>query len=215
MSGLIIKDLLNLKKQILPLGVFFIIYFGISLVSKDSSFFSGMIMIFCSILPITALAYDDRAGWNKYALTMPVSRSMLVISKYAMSLILIGVGAVVVLLFNALFGMNSLHESLVSTCTILFMGVIMLSLSLPLNYKFGIEKSRYVLIGVCVLPAAIISIFSVGISSGDSDQVYGMMHLIEMVFTSNWLIAGELIISAMIFLISMMISVNIIQRKEF
>lgn len=215
MSGLIIKDLLNLKKQILPLGVFFIIYFGISLVSKDSSFFSGMIMIFCSILPITALAYDDRAGWNKYALTMPVSRSMLVISKYVMSLILIGVGAVVVLLFNALFGMNSLHESLVSTCTILFMGVIMLSLSLPLNYKFGIEKSRYVLIGVCVLPAAIISIFSVGISSGDSDQVYGMMHLIEMVFTSNWLIAGELIISAMIFFISMMISVNIIQRKEF
>lgn len=215
MSGLIIKDLLNLKKQILPLGVFFIIYFGISLVSKDSSFFSGMIMIFCSILPITALAYDDRAGWNKYALTMPVSRSMLVISKYVMSLILIGVGAVVVLLFNALFGMNSLHESLVSTCTILFMGVIMLSLSLPLNYKFGIEKSRYVLIGVCVLPAAIISIFSVGISSGDSDQVYGMMHLIEMVVTSNWLIAGELIISAMIFFISMMISVNIIQRKEF
>lgn len=215
MIGLIIKDFLNLKKQVLPIGAFFIIYFIMGLISKDASFFSGMVMIFCAILPITALAYDDRAGWNKYALTMPVSRSMLVVSKYMVALILISVGAVAVLLFNAVIGMNNGFESVVTTCTVMFFGVIMLCISLPLNYKFGIEKSRYVLIGVCVLPAALISIFSVGVSGENGDKVYGMLDLLERVFTSPWLIPAEILISVVIFFISMMISVNIIERKEF
>lgn len=215
MSGLIIKDFLNLKKQIVPIGGFFILYLIISVISEDTSFFSGMIMIFCSIMPITALAYDDRAGWNKYALTMPVSRSMLVISKYIVALILIAAGAVVVLLFDALLGMNSGFESLIATCTVMFVGVVMLSISLPLNYKFGIEKSRYVLIGVCVLPAALVSFFSVGASSENGDKVYGMLDFLEKVFTSPWLIPAEVGISVIIFFLSMMTSINIIQRKEF
>lgn len=215
MGGLIIKDFLNLRKQVVPIGGFFILYLIISVISEDTSFFSGMIMIFCAIMPITALAYDDRAGWNKYALTMPVSRSMLVISKYIVALILIGAGAAIVLLVNALIDRNNGFESVVATCTVMFVGVIMLSLSLPLNYKFGVEKSRYVLIGICVLPTAVVSFFSVGASSENGDKVYGMLDFLEKVFTSPWLIPAEVGISAMIFFLSMMISINIIQKKEF
>nr|WP_245156634.1 ABC-2 transporter permease [Clostridium aminobutyricum] len=212
---MIIKDFLNLKKQAVPIGAFLILYFVISALSGDSTFFAGVLMMSFAILPITALAYDDRANWNKYALTMPISRQMLVVSKYLMALILLGIGGLTILLFNTFFGNYNLHEGLLATCTMMFIGVLIFSISLPLNYKFGTEKSRYILIGVCVLPAVFVSMLGIGVTTEPSDEMVGILDLLEILLESNWFIAAELLLSAIVFFVSMMASVRIIQKKEF
>lgn len=215
MRGLIIKDFLNLKKQMLPIAFFFVLYLFISITVGNSNFFSGVIMMFCAMLPITALSYDDRAGWSKYALTMPVSRQMLVISKYLMALILVAVGSVLILFFNGIIGGYSFGEGLLSTVTMMCIGILILSIALPVNYKFGIEKGRYVLIGVCIMPAAAVSMLSVGVSNVESEKVFGVMDLVIEVFTSSWFIFAELLFIAIIFFASMMLSVRIILKKQF
>ena len=87
MTGLILKDLLNLKKQGKVYLILIIFYFAIGLVNENSSMFASMMTMVAVLIPITAMAYDERCKWDRYALTMPVSRKDMVMSKYLLGLI--------------------------------------------------------------------------------------------------------------------------------
>ena len=88
MKGLLMKDLLNLKRQggiiLLVLAMYGLFAFS----SGMSEVLGSMICVFGAMLPVTALAYDERAKWDKYALTMPVTRRQMVLSKYLLGLLL-------------------------------------------------------------------------------------------------------------------------------
>lgn len=55
-------------------------------VSSKNNFMGAMIMVMCAILPTTFMSYDEKAKWDKYALSMPLSRDDMVISKYIISI---------------------------------------------------------------------------------------------------------------------------------
>ena len=106
MKGLIIKDLYNLRKQLVLYIIIGVIYSVIGVVAKDSggSSFIGLILIFSAMLPITAVSYDERAKWDKYGLTMPVSRRETVAAKYLLGVILTAAGALLSFAVGLLFG---------------------------------------------------------------------------------------------------------------
>lgn len=104
MKGLILKDLLNLKAQY-KVFVVMILFFVVFALMGDSHDTLGVILTMITImLPITALAYDERSQWDKYALTMPVSRRDLVLSKYLLGLLLAGASLIVNIAFQILSG---------------------------------------------------------------------------------------------------------------
>ena len=80
MKGLLLKDLVNLGKQARSLLLILVFYFVFALFGEDRTIFGGIISILMFMMVITSLAYDERAKWDRYALTMPVSRSLMVLS---------------------------------------------------------------------------------------------------------------------------------------
>ena len=89
MKGLLLKDLYNLEKQARSLLLIFVFYLVFSLIGENSNMFGGVVSIMMVMLVITSLAYDERSRWDRYALTMPVSRKEMVLSKYLLGLILL------------------------------------------------------------------------------------------------------------------------------
>ena len=74
MWGLIVKDLKNLKTQAKLFLVIAAVYLLFGIQSGNFMMLGGFAILLAAILPVTALAYDERSKWERYALTMPVTR---------------------------------------------------------------------------------------------------------------------------------------------
>lgn len=152
MKGLILKDLLNLKTQykVFLMMIAFFVAFALLGDNHDSL---GLILTMITImLPLTAMAYDERSQWDKYALTMPVARGDLVLGKYVLGLLLAGVALVIILAFQAFSGPGLTGEAVLSGMGMFCGAIFALSLILPIMFKFGVEKGRLVLLLAMFLP---------------------------------------------------------------
>ncbi len=151
MKGLFLKDIINLKQQV-KVYVFIIgIWLVVSLVNNNEAFFGGVMSIFAVLVPITAVAYDDKAKWDRYALTMPVSKTDMVLSKYLLAFFCSVAGA----LLSSLIGViitKDLAGTLASSVTFISLGMIFASVVLPIIFKFGVEKGRVIMLGVVLIP---------------------------------------------------------------
>lgn len=204
MKGLLLKDLLNLKKQAKIYLFLFGFYLAFGIIAKDASFFSGVIMILCAMLPITALSYDERAKWDKYALTMPISRKHMVLSKYALGILFTVFGFIILLLVNSFVEMS--FKETIGTSLIIFGGsIFFISLIMPILFKFGVEKGRMLMMLVLFLPAAIIIL--IGNFSSKLPTISPKFLEIAMYVSP--------IIILMLLALSIILSLRIYQKKEF
>lgn len=158
MKGLIIKDLLNLKKNLYSvLGlVIFLSFIGFS--NNEPSVLISMITMVFTILTITTIAYDDLARWDKYALAMPVSRRSIVLSKYIISALLSVFGVLLSTISAFIISMFKVYDltNLILISYIIFIiSLAFISFLLPLVFKFGVEKSRLMMMGIIGVPMAI------------------------------------------------------------
>lgn len=155
MSGLILKDLLNLKKQSKIYMAFIIFYGFLAFTSKDTSFLGGIVCIFCAMLPITALAYDERSNWDRYALSMPISRKDIIISKYLLGILCSFLGFLICFLFN-IFSNSLSNETLALSLLFFGIAILLISILLPILFKFGVEKGRLIMMIVIFSPTIIL-----------------------------------------------------------
>ena len=201
MKGLILKDFMNLKQQWKILAVFLVFYGFISLSSKNASL-GGAVVIMCAILPTTVMSYDERDKWDKYALSMPLSRTDMVLSKYIMSMIFLLIAFFLNIVLNLLIGSAPIKEVLFESTTLCAVGVLYISLTLPILFKYGVEKSRLIVTIVLFTPAVIIILFSKFSVNMPDKQILNILSFILPM------------ISIVIFIISILISLNIYKRKE-
>ena len=113
MKGLILKDFYNLTKQYKIILVLVIFYLLVSVSSEDTNFFGGVVSILMVMQVITTLSYDEKSNWDRYALTMPISRSDLVLSKYILGGILLAVAFAVNFIFRIVAGSGQPMEALI------------------------------------------------------------------------------------------------------
>jgi hypothetical protein len=160
MKGLILKDtyvILKQMKYLLLIIVLFTIMLGYT--------FGTFLLLYCAMLPITTIGYDERAKWDKYAATMPYSRKDIVLSKYILGLICIGAAFVLVIIGSLGFGLftgvdftaASIGELMVMITTILFKTLIFMALNMPIIFKWGVEKGRMIFIAGIAAFASIIA----------------------------------------------------------
>ncbi len=170
MKGLILKDIYGLKKQykvLLALSVFYTIF---SLTTGDSSFLTGVLSLMMVMLTITTLSYDERSKWDKYVLTMPVSRADLVFSKYLLGLILSAGAFVFNFIFTLTSGSREVIDALGIAGAILGISLFFLCVILPVLFKFGVEKGRLLMLMILFVPTGIIILLSKsGFSSPDEE----------------------------------------------
>lgn len=147
MKGLLIKDLkiiLNQKKLFL-VAVLFGAFFAYT--NKDVTFAATYIVILMSMLALTTISYDDINGGMLFILSLPTTRKLYVIEKYvftALNLLCSCVASIVIcMLLAQLFGIDVNTSTVIASTAGSTVGVgLMLSVNIPLELKFGVEKSR-------------------------------------------------------------------------
>ena len=159
MKGLILKDLLNLKGTFKTLGVM-MLFFTVVFIPAGNNFIFGIIIFMFAMMVITTISYDDLARWDSYALTMPVTRKEIVLSKYLVLGILNIAGALLSLIVGfigtMIMGRSFSLEILAIIGVVFLIALIFGSVMLPLIYKFGAEKARLILILCALIPTGLI-----------------------------------------------------------
>lgn len=167
MRGLLKKDLKSLAQQgrvgVLLL-VFYGVLFGLGGNKMGSGTLMGMLAMLCVLYPITALSYDEKAHWDRYALTMPISRNMLVGAKYLLSLLFALLCALLSLAVGLTFGGSSggylLGEALLVSWSMAGVALFLAAITYPIYFKLGVEKARFVFMAVFLTPTLLLLILS-------------------------------------------------------
>ena len=126
MKGLLMKDLLNLKQTIRVWALLLALFIVIGFAQQSPVYISSMLTVMVLLLPVNALAYDENCKWDAYALTMPVSRRDLALSKYLLALV--GAGAMALLSAVCALMMGATPDEVFSTIGLLLAaGLCMIS----------------------------------------------------------------------------------------
>lgn len=192
MKGLILKDLYNLSRQYKVIVGLIIFYVILSMKEESTFFFGGFMALLMMMQVITALAYDERSKWDRYALAMPVSRADLVLSKYVLGGILSAFAFTLSFIFQTAKGTGPMEAFTASLIT-MAMGLFIIFITLPLFFKFGVEKGRYIIIIVFFIPA-LLAMFLPEINISVPDEKTGLLLSISGIFV--FILAGVISVSS-------------------
>lgn len=214
MKGLILKDLLNLRKNLKTI-IIMCLFYTLLFSTLNPTFLSGMITILFAMQILTTFSYDDYSKWNMYALSLPITKKQLVLSKYILGISFIIFGGVfsfiltsLLSLFKGSFILGDLVASIIGSTGIM---ILMILILLPLIFKYGVERSRIMLLAIFAIPTVLILIISkvlalTGIPFPSEEQLNVLLPVICIIATLI-LIAGSYV--------SYMTSVKIVTKKEY
>lgn len=216
MLGLLIKDLQLIKKQ--GSTFFLMVIFGVILLMNSDSYVSVYVtycMIFGGLLVLGTISYDSFDNGYAYLFTLPVTPKLYVAEKYLLAILGSGAGCVFAIgMMVILQGNAGLWESLGFSLGAWLGILLVISIMLPLNLKYGTEKSR-ILTVVCAMAAAalmaLVSEFGDVLTHQAGTQ---FLQTLERLGSIGLLLAGG-ILTAAVFLLSMAVSTRIMQKKEY
>lgn len=154
MMSLVYKDFMNLKVQAKLYLLIIAVWTVVAGIERNSSFLGGVLSIFSILIAITSCAYDERAGWDKYALTMPIGKRELVLSKYVVSFLILGAGMLVFTGLNV-YLQTEPTEFLGQIGIFVALGILVADIVLPIIFRFGTEKGRTFLMLIFLVPAVL------------------------------------------------------------
>lgn len=216
MKGLIIKDfkLLMMQKSFFITLVFVAVFFSIT---TDSVFVIGFLTMICSMFVLSTISYDEFDNGNAFLFSLPITRKGYVIEKYifgimigVISLVLSTIIACILTLF-----LNGTITNDLFLVSLFYIPVVLVlqSLMLPLQIKFGSEKSRIAIFIVVAI------IFIIGYGFNELIRILNIdfTSLVNTVLTMNvsMILMIIMFLSLIIMFISCKISMKIIKNKEF
>ncbi|PFC44028.1 hypothetical protein CN300_15830 [Bacillus thuringiensis] len=192
------------------LGAGFVFYFG------DASMYrliATFIILFAAIPALEVIKYESKSGYEKYVLTLPVTRSNIVESHYFFYFLVVIIGTLLSYGIFYVYGLVSgtpIDEGIfksvsLGTFIILNAGAI----AYPLLYVFGAEKSDAITIGGAC--GGLVIYFGLQSVIGYLIEQFPISNLNESVYVSILYI----IFGVIIYTFSFFISVFIYRKKEF
>lgn len=217
MKGLFVKDLKLMSGQKKFLALVFLLA-CVLLTTNSAAFVINYLTILCSILVVSTISYDEFDNGNAFLFTLPISRKEYVREKYLFGF---GVGIAVwfltVLLIGAYLGMTTENynwmEGIATSLSGIFTSGYLLSFLIPVQLKFGAEKGRLVLISV----SGIIGVICFGAVKMAKKLDIDMEQFVRWLkaFPTVALMAGLVFVFLMMVEISYLISVKVMEKKEF
>ena len=138
MKALIIKDTYVIWRQMKYFLILILIFSAL-----PSGFNNAFAVIYTSMLPYTALAYDERSKWDQLVAMMPYSTRDAVLSKYVFGWLCIGGAAVLSGLLQMALSLVVDRVFLPGVMVLSVLGAVcILAISLPLMFRMGVEKGR-------------------------------------------------------------------------
>lgn len=204
MKGLIIKDFYMIKKY-LKFYLLMVAAFSVAhAAGSDSMFFLIYPTVLSGVLINTLLSYDETFGFMQFADSFPISRKAFVISKYMTALIVMGIMAVIntlsVSCHLAVTGNFSVGEVISTVSLLVLTNVLGFAVMVPLTFRFGNEKGR------------IVFILTIGLLSAVFMGVYSAERFVNADNITACVVM--LISAAVVFIVSMYISVKFFENRE-
>lgn len=211
MTALFAKELIvilkNNKFSLIAIPVFI----AIGLIYKQMMFMMIVPALF-SMLPLGTMTYDEISHWDLYVQALPVNKKKIVTSKYLavitlalLSAVLIGTIMFIIKFFDSATTNNTIVFMILSA---LFIGMVIPCISIPINFKFGTSRGRFVYLMIVGL---ICGIFP-NIILSDASKITAK--LVELVRTPLILTFISLGILIMMIFISWLVSVSVYEKKE-
>ena len=213
MKGLLKKEWFVLWNKpvmiILPLALFIIMGF------MSKSFVMIMYLpLYAGILPVSLITTDETSRWERFALGMPYSRKDIVSAKYLMSVLLV-LGCTALTAVLLLLILNSTltgTQYILLIAAALAISVILPSVLLPLNLKFGTAKARIVL---AVLLAVSGCLSAAAFTSEGEDPFSAIAKITALQIDMRLLALLIIAAAAVLMTVSWAASVMIYRRKQF
>lgn len=154
MKGLLLKDWYTLIKQMKIMLVLMLVFACVPGYSM-----AAFAVVYAAMLPVTALAYDERSKWDELAAMLPYSVKEIVGGKYVLGVTAVaaaGAVAAAAQLILSRFGWTQFDAE--AAFALLFtacLALIMLAIYLPVMFRLGVEKGRVLFtILICASAAA-------------------------------------------------------------
>lgn len=208
MKGLIVSDIYALKKQVMISGAVALIYLIVGVANGNTATMSIFLILFATMLPVTAFTYNEQCHWDVYANTLPVRRFEFVGAKFVLSfgfmLVAVILSAGSVILSNRILG-NPLFQDTMWPLMAGCVGLVYSAIFMVLIFKFGAERSRMIMMLSFLVPFVIVLILE---KSDSMPQLSQMQVSIEM-------IAGLVALAAVvIYVIGFFLARGIYKKKE-
>lgn len=158
MKGLVLKDLMLIKKMLKQFLVVLLVCSGYSFVLEGNSMLM-LCVVFIPFCVFNAFYHDDAVNWNKYALTMNISVKNLVGSRYVLLFLLSFGGFAATVISNIIVSLlvnknlNGLGEDVIIYAFLILLVNLVFSVAIYFNFKNGTEKSQIVMLVSCFLLA--------------------------------------------------------------
>lgn len=200
MKAVLLSDLTVIKTQAKSVLLVLVVWLAITVYNKRGLFFSALSVVYAMMLPLTCIAAYEKSCFDRYLLTAPVGRAAAAMGHYLFSIICAFCLAVIGFIASVALGMDT-PEAIYSCSACFCVGVVMVSVLLPVIYKFGTEKARLTMMAVFVL---FLLAFGLLLSALDVD----MDSLGEALVLLP-------VVTLVVFAASAALSVGIYKRREF
>lgn len=225
MKGLLIKDLTVIGKQKKFLVIVLLLAVFLTFGSEDTGFAGNYAMLVLTTLTLTTISYDEMNGGMMFLLSLPATRKTYVKAKYTFAFLNLLVAAAVGLALSVVesvfkkvaFNFDDNFSAIMGM--MLVMG-LMLSVAIPLEFKFGAEKGRMIVAG------AMVGVLFVGIAGYKVlRNVFGidLLSCLNKLFSgiesealiSCIIVGGLFVLLVLIMFCSYLIASNVMRKKEF
>lgn len=164
MKSLILKDLYNIAHNAKSMLFMLVVLAAVFISTSGVEGYVNICAVMCSIMIVTTFSFDDYSGWARYAMITPVSRKDLVAAKFIVLSIFCVIGSLFGLVISSAAGFltkqvafepAAFGELLLLALAAWAISFILGSISIPLVFKFGVEKGRVLLLVSYIVPAGI------------------------------------------------------------
>lgn len=225
MKGLLIKDLTVFAKQKKFLVIVLVLAVFLTFGSEEVGFAGNYAMLILSTLTLTTISYDEMNGGMMFIFSLPATRKTYVKAKYTFAFLNLLVAATIGMLLSYVETIFKkvpfqLGDTLTVIMGIMFVMGVMLSVAIPLEFKFGAEKGRM------IVTAAMFGVAFVGIGGYKLlQEVFGidLFSCLNKLFSgiesealiSCIIVGGLFALLVLIMFCSYLIASNVMRKKEF
>ncbi|MGN0968379.1 MAG: ABC-2 transporter permease [Oscillospiraceae bacterium] len=215
MNGLLLKELLILKRGWKPYA-FLIAFYTVFSFMDDPTFFSGMMALILLMLPMSSFSADELARWDGFAAALPGGRRAVVRAKYQFLFLAFGGAFVLSCLINLVISFavreenGTFPELVVAALACTAVCLLIDCIFYPLLFRYGSQKSRILL---AVVFAAVFAVFGMGavIFSFNGGSPLDLLTGVSPFAAA----AGAVVLIAAAVVISYRVSCRIYEKKEF
>ena len=218
MKAMLYADWLNFRQSIRSM-MFILVVFAFAAFAWSGPMFFIMVVAMLSImLPATLCGSDQAYGWDKLSLSLPILRHEVVRSKYLMGLLinltLFALAVAMTMVYSLVDPSTSMIENILSLFGGELISLLLMGLMFAVTFKFGVEKSRYILMAVVWIPILAMA----GIVK--FDIIPGIVDMFEQGFSRletapiGLPMAAALVVCLAVYAACYRISVRTYQKKE-